>query len=78
MDLDHGARFVMHLKHGAIISRAEACSFSACKTGTKPVTGMVQKLRKSRAFPAQLISEHPVLEPEIVDRRQFLGRQHDL
>jgi hypothetical protein len=22
--------------------------------------------------------QHPVLEPEIVDRRQFLGRQHDL
>ena len=127
MDLDQGARFVMRLKHGATISRAGARAFAVCKTGTEPVTGMVQKLRKTALFPTQLISDirlgvvssvtvrtaaenpvitgfhvvsrlwrnncqpqlqklshgsrtgrHPMLEPEIVDCRQFLRSQHDL
>ena len=45
MDLDHGARFVMHLKHSqAIVSHRRASALSACETGAKPVTGMLQKL----------------------------------
>jgi hypothetical protein len=56
MDLDHGARFVMHLKHSqATVSRRGASALSACETGAEPVTGMLQKLGKNRAFPLRLI-----------------------
>jgi hypothetical protein len=61
MDLDHGAMFATTCFEQANISRTTHRGFPTRKTGTEPVTGMVQKIRKTAFFPSTASFRRPAL-----------------
>jgi hypothetical protein len=61
MDLDHGAMFATTCFAQVNISRTTHRGFPTRKTGTEPVTGMVQKLRKTAFFPSTAGFRRPAL-----------------